>query len=236
VNPLKAAVVFINDIDTASKGIHPIDRAPVPSPEEDIEHVEIKGRHGTLTKKYAFLDISYPLEFYINESMPFKQAFRRAKQFLLDAKTLRFSDDEDVHYRVKSIRIDTAENVIVKYGRFTVEFTLMPFQYEANETRTITGRTVFNNPAYESQPYIKATCSGNGKIFVNGEEIQITGINGTIEIDCELMNAYRKTTGNITNLNNHMVGDFPVFKHGNNVVEFSGAISKLEINPRWRWL
>lgn len=236
MNPLKAAVVFINDIDTATKGIHPIDRAPVPSPEEDVEHVDVRGRHGSLTKKYGFKDIPYPLDFYINESMPFKQAFRVAKQFLLDAKTLRFSDDEDVHYRVKSIRIDTAENIIVKYGRFTVEFILDPFQYETNETRTITGRTVLNNPGYESQPYIKATCSGSGKIFVNGEEIQITDINGTIEIDSELMNAYRKTTGNITNLNNHMVGDFPVFKTGSNVVEFSGEISKLEINPRWRWL
>jgi len=236
MHPLKAAVVFINDIDTATKGIHPIDRAPVPSPEEDIEHVEVRGRHGSLTKKYGFKDIPYPLDFYINESMPFKQAFRVAKQFLYDAKTLRFSDDEDVHYRVKSISIDTAENIIVTYGRFTVEFVLMPFQYETNETRTITGRATFNNPAFESQPYIKATCSGNGKIFVNDEEIQITGINGTIEIDSELMNAYRKTTGNITNLNNHMVGDFPVFQHGNNVVEFEGEISKLEINPRWRWL
>ena len=235
MNPLNASAIYINGVDTAEKGIHPIERAPVPSAEQDIEVIDIKGRHGSLTKKYGFRDIPYQLDFYINKSLPFKQAFRKAKQFLHESKILRFSDDPDVHYKVKSIRIDDAENIIVKYGRFTVEFTLDPFQHETNDTETITSRTIFTNPAFESQPYIKATCSGDGKIIVNDEEIQIVDINGIIEIDSELMNAYRKATGSITNLNNHMVGAFPVFQHGDNIVEFEGAISKLEINPRWRW-
>ncbi|GGP07269.1 phage tail domain-containing protein [Oceanobacillus neutriphilus] len=228
--------LLINDTEVSEYDLYYASIPPVPSPEQDVEHVEIKGRHGSLTKKYGFKDISYPITFYFYENAVFKKAFRKAKPILFAAKTLRFNDDPDVHYRVKSINIDTAENDIIKFGRFTVEFILMPFQYETNPTQSITTRTVFNNPAFESEPYIKATCSGNGKIIVNGNEIQITGINGTIELDSELMNAYRKTTGNITNLNNHMVGDFPVFQNGNNVVEFSGDISKLEINPRWRWV
>lgn len=236
MNPLMSSIVYINGIDTANQGIYPIGRVPVPTPEQDIEHIEIKGRNGSLTKKYGYKDIPYPLEFYITEKSSFKQAFRLAKLFLLQAKTLSFSDDSDVHYRVKSIRIDTAENIILKYGRFVVEFTLAPFQYENNPIQTITSRTTLTNPGYESDPVITVHCAGTGKLYVNNVPITIQNINGTIIIDSELMNAYRNSSGIITNLNNHMIGDFPVLKHGSNVIEFDGDITKLEVNPRWRWV
>ncbi|GIO22425.1 phage tail family protein [Oceanobacillus sp. J11TS1] len=232
----RASKLKINGFQTDEYGFKPKGRIVVPTPEEGIEHIDIKGRHGSLTKKYGFKDIPLSVHFTILADQSFKKVFRQAKILLFQAQTLVFEDDGDVHYRVKSVSIEDAENLVLQFGEFTVHFVLAPFQYETNPMQTITGRHVFNNPGYESQPYIKATCSGNGKIFVNGQEIQIVNINGTIEIDSELMNAYRKTTGNITNLNNHMVGDFPIFQHGNNVVEYSGAISKLEINPRWRWV
>ena len=237
MNPLMSSIVYINDIDTANQGVYPIGRAPVLTPEQDIEYIEIKGRNGSLTKKYGYKDITYPLEFYISEKPSFKQAFRTAKVFMLQANSLSFSDDPDVYYRVKSIRIDTAENLIVKYGRFTVEFTLAPFQYALNDsTKTITARTTLTNPGYESEPLITVHCSGTGKLYINNVPVTIQNINGMIIIDSELMNAYGNNNGIITNLNNHMIGDFPVFRHGSNVIDFDGGITKLEVNPRWRWV
>ncbi len=234
---LKASKIKIDDVYTGDYGIHPKERVIVPTTERDIEHVEIRGRHGTLTKKYGYRDIPLPVLFYMKDRDSFKPIFRKAKMHLLNAKTMVFDDDKEVLYKIKSAEINEAENEIITFGEFVVEFTLDPFQYEvADSTRTITSRTTLNNPGYESQPIITATVAGTGNIYINDEKITIQDINGTIIIDSELMNAYRNNSGIITNLNHHMIGDFPVLRHGSNVINFDGDISKLEINPRWRWV
>lgn len=236
MNSLRSSIVYINGIDTVEKDIRPKSRAAIPSPEQYIETIEIKGRHGSLTKKNGFRDIVYPLEFYINDNVSFKGAFRKAKIFLFQAKTLSFSDDIEVFYKVKSIQIQTAENIIEKYGMFTVNFSLAPFQFENNSIQTITDRTVIDNDGYQSEPYIKAYVSGTGKIIINDKEVTIQNVSGYIEIDSELMNAYRRDDNFIVNMNNHMIGDFPVLKHGENIIEFSGDITALEIDTRFKWV
>lgn len=234
---LTAPVTRINGVDTTKHGIRPKQRIVVPTPEQDVEYIEIPGRNGSLTKKYGFKDIPLPVEFYINDNTSFKRAFRKAKVFLFQAKTISFDDDSEVYYKVKSIKIDDAENIIEKYGMFVVEFTLSPFQYEVDvPTQTITSETTLTNEGHESEPYIKVHATGTGKVYINDQVVTIKDINGTIEIDSEIMNAYRISNGYITNLNNHMIGDFPVLRNGSNVIKFDGAITKLEINPRWRWV
>ena len=227
---------FLDNVDTREFDIYQRERVVIPTPEEDNEHIEIKGRHGSLTKKNGFKDIELPIDFYFYEKASFKVAFRHAKVKFFNAKTLMLNDDDSVFYKIKSVVIDNALNDVLEVGEFTVEFTLAPFQYETNPTQTITGRTPLTNQGYESEPLITVHCSGTGKLYVNGVPITIQNINGTIIIDSELMNAYRNNSGIITNLNNHMIGDFPVFRHGSNVIDFDGAITKLEVNPRWRWV
>lgn len=236
---LKASKIKIDNVYTDDYGIAPKERIEVPTPEQDIEFIdtEIKGRHGSLTKKYGYLDIPLPVRFFMLDKDNFKPIFRKAKMNLLNAKTLVFDDDNEVFYKVKSVQIETAENIIKTFGEFVANFRLDPFQYEINNpTQTITSRTVINNPGYESEPIMTIHCAGTGKVYVNDVPITIQNINGTITIDSEMMNAYRIENGLITNLNNHMIGDFPVLKTGSNVVDFDGDISKIEIIKNWRWV
>ena len=233
---LLASRVRINGLYTDEYGIRPKERIEVPTAERDVEHIEIRGRHGSLTKVYGYKDIQLLVRFYMIDKDNFKPIFRKAKMNLLNAKKLIFDDDNEIFYKVKSVRIDAAENIIKTFGEFDVEFILAPFQFEESEPITITQETTLTNEGYESEPYIKAHATGTGKLYINGQIVTIKDINGFIEIDSELMNAYRKADGYITNLNNHMIGDFPVLSHGKNVIKFDGDITKLEINPRWRWV
>lgn len=213
------------------------DRPEIPTAEQDVNSVEIRGRHGSLTKKYAYKDIEYPLTFNFLEDVSFKRAFRKAKVVIFNAKKLFFEDDPDVYYKIKSLTIEDAGNEILEFGQFTVNFILDPFQYEINNpVQTITDRTVITNEGYESEPIMTVHCAGNGKVYVNDIPITIQNINGTITIDSEMMNAYRKENGLITNLNNHMIGDFPVLEHGDNIIDFDGDISKIELIKNWRWV
>ena len=233
----KSTAIILDGVDTREYNIRQKDRVVIPTPEQDVEHVDIKGRNSSLTKKYGFKDIPLPVDFYFYETTSFKEAFRRAKIKLFNAKTLMVTDDPSVYYKIKSISIEDAENAVLEIGVFRVNFTLSPFQYEIDvATQTITSQTTLTNDGYESEPYIKVHAAGTGKIYINDQVVAIKDINGFIELDSEIMNAYRKTDGYITNLNNHMIGDFPVLAHGKNVIKFDGAITKLEINPRWRWV
>ncbi|MCF3941564.1 phage tail protein [Oceanobacillus alkalisoli] len=233
----KSSDVLLDGVNTKEFNVKPKSRIEIPTPEQDTEHVEIRGRNGSLTKKYGYKDTILPVEFYIFQGGSFKDVFREAKLKMINSKTFLLTDDKNIYYKVKSVSIDNAINPQDNLGEFTVIFRLDPFQYKvADSTRTITSRTTLNNPGYESQPIITATVAGTGKIYINDQVITIQNINGTIIIDSELMNAYRNSSGIITNLNNHMIGDFPILEHGNNVINFDGDISRLIIDPRWRWV
>lgn len=234
---LKASKIKINGVFTDDYGIHPKGRIVVPTPGQDIEYVEIRGRHGSLTKKYGYKDIPLPVLFYMKDQETFKQIFRKAKMHLLNAKTISFKDDPEIFYKVKSVQINEAENKIITFGEFIVDFELDPFQYELdNPVQTIMSRINIMNPGYTSEPIIIVHANGTGNLYINDQEITIKDINGTITIDSEMMNAYRRSDGLITNLNNHMIGDFPVLKHGNNIINFDGDISKIELIKNWRWV
>lgn len=232
----RASKLKINNVYTDEYGIKPKGRIEVPTPEQDVEHIEIKGRNGSLTKKYGYKNIDLPVHFTIL-SDNFKKTFRQSKMHLLNAKTLIFDDDDEVFYKVKSVRIETAENLILKFGEFTVNFTLDPFMYEVdNPIQTITSKTTITNEGYEALPVITAHMSGTGNIYVNEQKVTIQNINGTITIDSEMQNAYRVSGGYVTNLNSHMIGRFPVLEHGKNTISFDGGISKLEIVCNRRWV
>lgn len=235
----RASKIKVNNVYTDEYGFKPKGRIEVPTAEQDVERIDIRGRDGSLTKKYGYKDISLPVFFtLLNMNVGFKPAFRKIKHYLFNAKTLIFDDDNEVYYKVKSTQIDTAENLISQFGEFTVNFTLSPFQYELdNKPILITDRTVITNDGYKSLPIITADVNGTGKIYVNDQEITIQNVNGEITIDSEMQNAYRKSpTGIIAeNMNSKMIGHFPVLQHGENVVEFSGNIDRLEIIPNRRW-
>lgn len=236
----QSSKIKLDGIYTDEFGLEVQGRYEVPTAEEDVEYIEIRGRDGELTKKYGYKNIPLPVSFSINrrwQEGTFKSIFRKIKPRILNSKTFSVDDDPEVYYKIKSVQIEPAENRIVKFGQFVVNFTLDPFMYEVdNPTQTITSQTLINNPGYEAEPIMTATCSGTGNIYVNEQKVTIQNINGTITIDSEMQNAYRIAGGYITNLNSHMIGKFPVLKHGDNVISFDGDISKIELIKNWRWV
>lgn len=60
----------------------------------------------------------------------------------------------------------------------------------------------------------------------------LAGVLGKIIIDSEMQNAY---SGSIS-MNNKMYGDFPTFGSGENNISWTGNVTKLEVQPNWRWL
>jgi len=62
--------------------------------------------------------------------------------------------------------------------------------------------------------------------------VELTDISGIIVIDSALQEAYKGTTL----MNDHMSGDFPVLKPGQNAISWSGTVTRVVVKPNWRFL
>ena len=236
VNKLNASRIKLDGIYTDTRGIHAKERYNIPTPEKDVEIIEVRGRENVLTKEYGYLPIPLTMNFYMKKEQ-FKPAFRKAKPFILNAKTLQVDDDIDVYYKIKKVKINEAENQLKTFGEFEVEMTLDPFQYEIkNEPITITSRTNVRNEGYTSEPVFNVHVKGTGNLYIGQQKVIIKDVNGNITVDSQQMNAYRREGGLITSLNKHMIGKFPVLNTGSNWIHFDGDISKVEVIPNRMWV
>ena len=134
-------------------------------------------------------------------------------------------------YTFLKIQFSDIENEVAEYGRFTVTFECDPFQYALNSSVSlVNGQSFQNIGTYRSKPYLQVF--GSGTLTVNGKSIILRDVGDYIELDSDLQNAYR---GNV-DMNRNMVGEFPEFVPGTNRVSWSGNITKVICEGRWRYI
>ncbi|MEB8861485.1 phage tail protein, partial [Bacillus cereus] len=83
-------------------GICMVERPVIPTAEQEVEYIEVSGRHGSLTKKGAFKDVPLKIKFNMLEEENIKPLVRRMKAWLMNGKTLYFTDD-DVYRKIKHV-------------------------------------------------------------------------------------------------------------------------------------
>jgi phage-related protein len=76
--------------------------------------------------------------------------------------------------------------------------------------------------------------TGTVGVKVNGVLACTLTITDNITLDCEEQEAYKGTIA--TSQNRQMVGDFPVFVPGVNVLTFTGTVTEVKTIVRSRWL
>ena len=116
-----------------------------------------------------------------------------------------------------------------------VNFRCQPFWYQENvQPITLTASTQFiTNPgSVYSEPVITVYGSGDITLMVNSTIIELKDIDGSITLDTPLMEAYNGATS----LNSKMTGDFPVLQSGSNAVSWKGSVTKVFVQPNWRFL
>ncbi|MCQ6530746.1 phage tail domain-containing protein [Bacillus mycoides] len=209
-----------------------VDRPAIPTAKQQVERIEVPGRHGSLTKKGAFEDVPFKVKFNLLEEENIKPLLRRIKAWLMNGKTLYFTDDE-VYRKIKHVEIGDIANEIEEYGEFEVEFTLDPFEYSEDVSLKLDKPGVIYNPGtIESDPKLWIVGNGTIKVTINDIAFQIKDVNGSVVVDSEIVEAYVDTIP----MNDKMTGNFPTFKIGVNKIEWSGSIQFITIKPRWRYI
>lgn len=227
--------VIINNQNTKILGFALKSRPLIPSAEKKYETIEVEGRDGSLTRFLGYEDLKFSLTFNILFETDIKQKLREIKGIIANATQLSFDDSPTFFYKIKHAQISETETVIKSSGVFSVDFICEPYEFEKTTlTAYITKPITLNNKTTaEALPLIKVTGTGTVVLNINGVGITLTGLTSSITLDSELQEAY---TGLTTNMNQNMNGDFPILKIGNNSITWTGNITKIEINPNWRWL
>lgn len=227
--------ILYDNVLISEYGLRPVERPAIPTPELREEFIRVQGRHGSLVIPDAYDDITITIQYNILEDYNIKQLFREIKGFLSNKKKIQFSDD-DIFYKIKSIKIQEMENEFEQYGVLTIDHICDPFQYLADISyiQVNTETEIKNIGTVESKPLYRVIGTGEGELNIGENKIQMINMSGVIILDAELLNAYEEGTN--FNRNNNVRGVIPGIKKEGAKVTFSGGITSLEINGRWRYL
>ena len=125
-------------------------------------------------------------------------------------------------------------NILQQAGRATVQFNRKPQRFLKSGDRSIIvtkQTTLFNPTQFNSKPLIIVNGTGSGVVNICGYSVKIDNLEDEITIDCELEESYKGTN----NQNNKVTlsNGYPLLVPRDNIVNFSGGITKVTIIPRW---
>ena len=123
------------------------------------------------------------------------------------------------------------------YNSFLLQFKVQPFKYNINpfaDELTLTAQTIIRNGGtVYSEPIITVYGSGDITLTINEKDFPLYSVDGSITIDSEMMEVFKGTA----NQNSKYGGEtFPRLEVGENAISWTGNVSRVEIQPKWRWL
>lgn len=224
--------IIFNDFNTSKYAL--IEELPiVDKPEEDVEFIEIEGRHGYLTfRKGRYKPIEYTVD------LVFKGKENRdiIKSNIQGSGNLILSNESDRYYKAFVIGAIVFERQIRDIYICSITFRLQPFAYEVNQAKITTFSkpyTLTNHTNTTAQPIIEVYGTGSGVLSINNTDIQIREIGECVILNFELKEAYGQDG---SSKNTQVLTDYKELVVGKNIISWSGGITKITIYPNWRWL
>lgn len=233
--------LFFNELNSYyDLGLKIIKRPNFSIAQKNINIYEVEGRNGSLIEDLGtYKDIEISVSFNFVDKVNINEKIRQIKNWLIGNikdKKLMLSDDSDVFYKVKYMKIDNIERTLKYLGRFNVVFVCDPFTYSKVGENTViiinNNTTIYNYGTYYSEPELKIFGTGDITLSINNENVTLKSIQDYIIINTEMQEAYREGQS----LNNKIYGEFPTLQVGQNNINWLGNITKIEIAPRWRFL
>lgn len=204
--------------------------------------VSVPGRNGDLHfLENAFTNYTQVYECYFHGELSTPEQAHAVKAWLLGDGSYRRLEDiyDPQHFRLASFRgpLDI-ENILNKYGRCTVCFDCAPQAFLKSGEYAVSFSTagVLHNPtAYTALPMITVYGNAAGTLTIGANTVTIKSIADPLILDCDTQNAYSQPgDGAPQNQNGNILAiPFPSLSPGDNVISFTGGITRIEIIPRW---
>ncbi len=203
-------------------------------PQRREEEITIPGRNGVLTideGTYEAYNISVECGARGTEKLG------EIAAWLDGSGDLILSTEADKVYLARISNAISISDVIYLYNSFLVQFRVFPFKYSVNafgdNLTIISPCSIRNKGTVYAQPAITVYGTGDITLSINGLNYGLSDVEECITIDSEMMEVYRGAT----NANNkYSAMDFPRFEVGENSFSWTGNVTKIEVEPKWRWL
>lgn len=234
-------VIIFNGLSSADYGIQVWQPPTYTIPERDYDTIHIPGRDGDLVlDKHSYKNTTrkYVVSFGSIDKENYTELANGLSEWLHSCSGYARLEDsyEPEYYRLAMYResLDIM-NAYHKAGQATITFNCKPQRYLKSGERVIkfteSGR--LDNPtSFASRPIIKVYGNGDGVLNIGGYTVTISSIEDYIVIDSELMDAYKDNA----NCNSRIVlnnKNFPRLTKGRNDISFTGAITAVEVQPKW---
>lgn len=210
-------------------------RPAIPSNEERIEYSEIPGRDGSISHSDGYKDREFPIDFNAYDESNVNIKMRKINPIFINAKTIRFTDDPNVFYKVRQMRVADKERPFPNLYNFTVDTIIEPFDYLVSGTykiRAVNGDVIENQGTYVSTPIITVYGMGEVTVSIGAYSFYIKHLNGSATINSETLKCYKDTE----NIGTQVKGSFPLFDVGSSKIVLPGNVTHLEIIPNWRYV
>lgn len=123
---------------------------------------------------------------------------------------------------------------INRYGTAELIFNCNPFLFSKGGEQTVeipvSGGRIYNPEYFESRPIITVYGNGDGVLSVNNINYNISAIDGFVTINSDVGLVYKGTENKNSTVN---FIEFPTLQVGENIIDWTGGITKVEIVPRW---
>lgn len=209
-------------------GLKIISLPPIQLSTERVDEKEVEGRDGTLTFVNGYTSDEKTVEADYRGNKPIEVA-----NWLQGSGKVIFGNMEDRYYKARINNVVPLSQVLENYlYNFPIKFKCQPFGYllegEYPIEITKSGTVLYNPGTYKSLPLITIYGAGVGILTINSINYTITNINGSITLDSEILEALDDRGGDFES------DDFPELNTGENIISWSGGITKVIIIPRWR--
>ncbi|NFE94367.1 phage tail protein [Clostridium botulinum] len=213
-------------------------RPSIPSPKRRITYIDIPDKSSNLKfDEGIFEDITILVECGVKSKDNLTDKIDEIKAWLINTgeSDLIFSFQPDKKYIAQVVNMIDFKQVLKYTSRFPIIFNCKPFKYAVKDkiiTVTKNNSTIHNEGSFQSESVIKVYGGGDIKLKVNEDEVTVKNVDGYVTIDSVLKDCYKDDVLK----NGDMIGDFPILKVGENVVSFSGNVSKVEIQINQVWI
>lgn len=218
-------------------GIYVSEQPPITIPLERMKQTVIPGRPGSLTTlegEDVYDDLTLTATCFIRDPA----LIPSIAAWLKGSGTVTFANRPGGFYHARVSNQIPFEKILRgnPHCSFAVNFRCSPpFWYASGiEDLTITtGSYVLVNPgSVYSEPIITVYGSGDITLIINDSFVELEGVEDSIVLNSVIQEAYQGETL----LNEKMEGDFPMLKPGNNLISWTGDVSRTVIVPNWRYL
>lgn len=229
-------------VNSLSYYVYVVSKNVYDAAERDITFQSIPGRSGDIpidNNRFKNIQIKYDCVAIPRDKIPIDEKTRIIKGWLQSEPgyfVLKDTFNQNFFRKACAVGAILFEETYMGIAKGTLNFNCKPYLYSLEGQKPVTliaPGTLYNEFAFGSVPYLKIYGSGAGILTINGTPYNLLNINGYVEIEGETGNAAKDGT----DCNSLVSYDYaPVFVPGENCIEWSGGITKIDVIPRWRTL